>query len=106
MTISVLATKCRYCGEDVGKPKEEQRELSVNDLGGENVHHRAPSGSVMEALESFRLEDASGEEGQTNLDDELTGVPGIDSLDDDYNTACTPDGASARAGGGSSSDDW
>jgi hypothetical protein len=57
MQISVLATKCRYCGEEVGKPKEETRTLSVHDLGGENVLHRAPSGSVMEALESFRVEE-------------------------------------------------
>jgi hypothetical protein len=63
MAISVLATKCRFCGEEVGKPKEEQRELSINDLGGENIQHRAPSGSVMEALESFRVEDAGADEG-------------------------------------------
>jgi hypothetical protein len=61
MAISVLATKCRFCGEEVGKPKEETRELSINDLGGENIQHRAPSGSVMEALESFRVEDADGD---------------------------------------------
>ena len=57
MQISVLAVKCRFCGEEVGKPKEEQRTLSINDLGGEIIHHRAPSGSVMEALEAFRVED-------------------------------------------------
>lgn len=56
MEISVLAVKCRFCGEEVGKPKEEQRTLSINDLGGEAIHHRAPSGSVMEALEAFRVE--------------------------------------------------
>ncbi len=58
MQISVLATKCHFCGEEVGKPKEEARTLSVHDLGGESVQHRAPSGSVMEALESFRVEEA------------------------------------------------
>jgi len=63
MAISVLATKCRFCGEEVGKPKEEQRELSINDLGGESIQHRAPSGSVMEALESFRVEDSGKDEG-------------------------------------------
>ncbi len=56
MEISVLAVKCRFCGEEVGKPKEEQRTLSINDLGGEAISHRAPSGSVMEALEAFRVE--------------------------------------------------
>lgn len=56
MQISALAVKCRFCGEEVGKPKEEQRTLSINDLGGEIIHHRAPSGSVIEALEAFRVE--------------------------------------------------
>lgn len=56
MQISVLAVKCRFCGEEVGKPKEEQRTLSINDLGGESIHHRAPSGSVLEAMEAFRVE--------------------------------------------------
>lgn len=57
MQISVLATKCRFCGEEVGKPKDETRTLSIHDLGGEQVYHRAPSGSVMEALESFRVDE-------------------------------------------------
>ena len=57
--ISILATKCRYCGEEVGKPKDETRALTSQDLGGETVYHRAPSGSVMDALESFRLEETS-----------------------------------------------
>ena len=56
-TISVLATKCRYCGEEVGKPKEEARLLTTADLGGETIYHRAPSGSVMEAMEAFRAEE-------------------------------------------------
>ena len=77
MAISVLAVKCRFCGEEGGKPKEEQRTLSINDLGGEIIHHRAPSGSVMEALEAFRVEtglegdepDESGEAGTLSEDD-------------------------------------
>jgi hypothetical protein len=56
MEISVLATKCRYCGEEVGRPRDESRSLSVSDLGGETVQHYAPSSSVMEALEAFRSE--------------------------------------------------
>lgn len=68
MQISVLAVKCRFCGEEVGKPKEEQRTLSINDLGGEIIHHRAPSGSVMDALEAFRVE--------TGLEGDESGVPG------------------------------
>lgn len=70
--ISVLASKCKFCGEIVGKPKEESRQLSINDLGGETVHHRALSSSVMDALESFRIEDEQGAtdgEGYAELDE-------------------------------------
>lgn len=56
MEISVLATKCRFCGEGVGRPRDETRSLSINDLGGETVRHYAPSSSVMEAMEAFRSE--------------------------------------------------
>jgi len=70
MQISVLAVKCRFCGEEVGKPKEEQRSLSISDLGGETIHHRAPSGSVMEALESYRAEEGDGT-GEAELPDDI-----------------------------------
>lgn len=83
MMISVFATKCRYCGEEIGKPKEETRELSSSDLGGETIHHRASSGSVMDALESFRLEETDGEaeeSGNKALESpDLDGLPELDS---------------------------
>lgn len=82
--ISVLASKCKFCGEVVGKPKEETRQLSINDLGGETVHHRALSSSVMDALESFRIEDeqdATAGKGFSGLDS--LDVPSA-SLDDPY----------------------
>ncbi len=85
MSISVLATKCRFCGETVGKPKEETRELTVSDLGGETIQHRAPSGSIIEALESFRIGDGDGEEPQgddTQAND--LEMPSLDKLGDDY----------------------
>jgi hypothetical protein len=66
MQISVLATKCRFCGEEVGKPKEEQRTLSIHDLGGEQVHHNAPSGSVLEAMESFRAEETLSQQAESD----------------------------------------
>lgn len=84
MMISVLATKCRWCGEDVGKPKDETRELSITDLGGETIYHRAPSGSVMDALESFRVEESS-ENMSVEKDDDLeqiTTQKRIESADD------------------------
>ncbi len=62
MPISVLATKCRFCGEEVGRPKDQSRSLTVDDLGGERGSRYAPSSSVMEALESFRVEETSNVE--------------------------------------------
>jgi ribosomal protein L40E len=56
MEISVLATRCRYCGDEVGRPKDAQRQLTMEELGGETTTHYAPSSNVMEALEAFRSE--------------------------------------------------
>jgi len=57
MSIPVLAVKCRFCGEEVGRPRDESRKLSISDLGGQDATMYAPSSSVMEALESFRTEE-------------------------------------------------
>ena len=57
MAISVLATKCRFCGEPVGRPRDENRKLTVTDLGGANVSTYAPSGEVLDAIEAFRQEE-------------------------------------------------
>lgn len=59
MSISVLATKCRFCGEIVGRPRDQARQLSMDDLGGETVVHYAPSSNVMDALEAFRAEEVA-----------------------------------------------
>jgi hypothetical protein len=69
MEISVLATKCRFCGEGVGRPRDETRSLTIDDLGGETVQQYAPSSSVMEAMESFRSE---AETTSDVLDDSVT----------------------------------
>ena len=65
--ISVLATKCRFCGEAVGRPKDEARKLTVDDLGGESSSDFNRSEDVMEALEAYRREEympqAAKEEG-------------------------------------------
>lgn len=92
MQISALAVKCRYCGEEVGKPKLEQRTLSINDLGGESIYHRAPAGSVLDALEAFRveagLEIQNADQSPNPSDGAGSSVPGIGPdgmavLDDD-----------------------
>ena len=56
MEIPVLAVKCRFCGEEVGRPRDETRQLSVKDLGGETIQHYTPSDSVMDAIEAYRAE--------------------------------------------------
>lgn len=59
MKVSVWATKCHYCGEEVGRPRKEELKLTLKDLGGESRTTYAPSGNVTGALESFRAEEAS-----------------------------------------------
>jgi hypothetical protein len=69
-TINILAVKCKFCGQDIGKPKEELRELSSEDLGGESIVHTAPSGTVMNAIEAFRAENlgSGGSDSQSSSD--------------------------------------
>lgn len=74
MSISILATKCRFCGEVVSRPREESRRLSYTDLGGERPTQFVPSESVMGALEAFRRE-VIGEQAN-NLGDDL---PALDT---------------------------
>lgn len=58
MEISFFATKCRFCGEPVGRPREEARQLTVQDLGGaQSGTDYAPGGEVLDALEAFRREE-------------------------------------------------
>ena len=59
MEINFFATKCRFCGEAVGRPKEEVRQLTVRDLGGEGGTQYAPGEDVVDALEMFRQEEMS-----------------------------------------------
>lgn len=62
MKVSVWATKCHHCGEEVGRPRREELKLTLKDLGGESKTTYAPSGNVTGALESFRVEEASSVE--------------------------------------------
>lgn len=57
MPISVLATRCRFCGVEVGRPRKEQEKFTVQDLGGEKVGNYTVSGNVTDALESFMMEE-------------------------------------------------
>jgi len=62
MKVSVWATKCHHCGEEVGRPRREEVKLTLKDLGGGQKTTYAPSGNVTGALESFRMEEVSTQE--------------------------------------------
>jgi hypothetical protein len=62
MPISILAVRCRYCNDDVGRPRKEQETLTVKDLGGQSKASYTISGNVMDALESFRAEEITAQE--------------------------------------------
>lgn len=105
MKVSVWATKCHHCGEEVGRPRREEMKLTLKDLGGGQQTTYAPSGNVTGALESFRMEEASNQEilaaqrRKLSLLDRLLGrkrppvpdrpvTPGIPELDE-YNRNLT-----------------
>lgn len=56
MAISIWATKCRHCGEEVGRPRHEEQKVTIKDLGGESASTYTLSGNVKDALEAFRAE--------------------------------------------------
>lgn len=67
MPISIWAVRCRFCGENVGRPKREIETFTVEDLGGETpVETNIMSEDVMQAIEIFRkeLEEEAEEEPQ------------------------------------------
>ena len=84
--ISVLATKCLHCGETVGKPKAEVRQLSVEDLGGEVKKAQPTPASVVGAMDSMRQDSGSGKT--------FDSLPKIDldnlGMDDSANTGTAP----------------
>lgn len=61
MKVSVWATKCHYCGEELGRPRREEAKLTLKDLGGGQQTSYTPSGNVTGALESFRVEEVAAE---------------------------------------------
>ena len=76
MPISVLATKCRHCGGEVARPRKKEASLTIRDLGGNENSGYAPSGDVMEAIESFRAEVLSA---QTKEGSAGGGLPELDA---------------------------
>lgn len=61
MKVSVWATKCHHCGEELGRPRREEAKLTLKDLGGAEQTKYTPSGNVTGALESFRVEEVAAE---------------------------------------------
>ncbi len=54
MSISVWATRCRFCGEEVGRPKREEKKLTMRDLGAPKQAAYKQSEEVRKALDDFR----------------------------------------------------
>ena len=46
MPISILATRCRHCGQKVDRPRDEGRRLTIATLGGTAHESYVPLGSV------------------------------------------------------------
>jgi len=88
MEISFFASKCRYCGEPVGRPKEEVRQLTIHDLGGEHGCNYKPNENVLDAIEQFRMElsgtgaSEQSKAGSSSSGDDLGGIPGLSALSD------------------------
>lgn len=64
MPISVLATRCRHCGEEVGRPRKEEHKLTLKDLGGDARTNYTISGNVMDALDAFRAEELNAQQNE------------------------------------------
>ena len=60
--ISIFATKCKFCGEVVGRPRDEARQLTVDDLGGYEGSSYIMSGDLADAMEAFRQEEMARSE--------------------------------------------
>jgi ribosomal protein L40E len=71
--ISVLATRCRHCGEEVGRPRKEEHKLTMKDLGGSEQTSYTISGNVMDALEAFREEQISSQDAQRRQREQMSG---------------------------------
>lgn len=90
MPISVLATRCRYCGETVGRPRKEEERFTVKDLGGDQKTTYTLSGNVREALEAYRAEMFSDQAAETELPGgtpqaaRTTSKTGIPEVDDSH----------------------
>jgi len=70
--VSVLATKCHHCGETLGRPRREEMKKTVEDLGGVTTTQYTVSGNVMDALEAFRAENLTEQEGQRRHREEMS----------------------------------
>lgn len=71
--ISVLATRCRHCGEEVGRPRKEEHKLTLKDLGGEEKTNYTISGNVMDALEAFREDEISQQDYRRSERESMSG---------------------------------
>lgn len=82
--ISVWATRCRFCGEEVGRPRREEAKKTIEDLGGVRTSTYTVSGNVKDALEAFRAEELAEFDSDDVLGDQprkpvSTGLPELDA---------------------------
>ena len=64
--ISVLARKCRYCGEMVGDPLKDERTLTADDIGKPDVTGGIRGETLAQAYSALqhRLEEETGQQRQ------------------------------------------
>ncbi|HOD96215.1 MAG TPA: hypothetical protein PLQ42_11055 [Candidatus Hydrogenedentes bacterium] len=65
MPVSALATRCRFCGAKLERPRKSDEVLTVKDLGGERGSTYTPSANVVRALEAFAEEEKAQSSNQT-----------------------------------------
>ena len=64
--ISIWATKCKFCGSEVGRPRMREDRLTVKDLGGESPSTHRVSKHVMGAIGSFRYDEVYAQDADNN----------------------------------------
>lgn len=67
--ISIWATKCKFCGSEVGRPRMREARLTLKDLGGESENTHRVSKHVMGAIGAFRYDEVYAKDAEKNEGD-------------------------------------
>ena len=68
--ISVWATKCKFYGSEVGRPRMRETRLTLKDLGGESCSTHRVSKHVMGAMGAFRYDEVYAKNADKNSPEE------------------------------------